>query len=96
MVTVLLRHSKKLSLGGDFHLVFQLLCRLDYPETIDVMTLSGLRRIAEDISGILGPYMEAYIRRDGRYRDGLGIRVVFFSNSISIQVSTVSSITGII
>ena len=92
-VTVPLRHLKKLSLSGDFHPVSQLLCRLDHPETMDLVKLSVSRCTVEDISGPLGLCVGGYIRRDGRYRDGLGFRVTSLGNQISIQASAVSSVT---
>jgi len=91
-----LRHLKKLSLIGNFHPVFQLLHRLDHPETMDEMTLSLSSCTVRDILGTLGPYVQHYIRRDGRFRGGLGIYVSSFSNLVSIRASTVGSVTGLI
>jgi len=63
-----LRHLKKLFLGGKFHPIFRLLRRLDHPETIDTMTLFAGRGTTEEIFGTFGPYVQDYIRRDGRFR----------------------------
>ena len=93
-VPVPLRHLKELTLTGDFHPIFQLLRRLDHPETMVKMDLTVFRCTVEDILGTLGPYVQDYIRRNGRFRDGLGIRAISFSNSVTIDVSTISSVTG--
>jgi len=93
-IPVPLRHLKRLSLKGNFHLIFQLLHRLDHPETMEEMTLTVLRCAVEDVSGTLGPYVRDYIRRDGRFRDGLGILVNSIGDSISIQASTISNVEG--
>jgi len=93
-VPVPLRHLKKLSLTGNFHFVFQLLCRLDHPETMDEMTLAVSRCTVWDILRTLGPYVQDYIWRDGRFRDGLGIHVTSFNGFVSVRASTISSVTG--
>ena len=94
IISVPLRHLKKLSVEGTFHLVFQLLYRLDYPETMDAMVLNIVRCTVEDFLGTLGPYMEDYIRRDGRFLDGPGVDIVSFMNAFSVQVNTINSVTG--
>jgi hypothetical protein len=63
-VPVPLRHLKKLSLTGNSHLVFQLLRRLDHPETMAEITPTVSRCTVRVILGILGPYMQDYIRCD--------------------------------
>jgi len=93
-VLVPLRHLKKLSLTGHFHPVFQLLHRLEHPETMDEMTLTVSRCTVGNILGTLGLYVQDYIRRDGRFRDGLGIHVTSSNDLVSIQASTVSNVTG--
>ena len=87
-----LRCLKKLSLNGNYDLVLQLLRRLDHPETMDEMTLTVFRCTAEDVTRILGPYVQDYFRRDGRFRDGIGILETSLSDSISIQASTISNV----
>lgn len=47
-----------------------------------------------DILGTLEPYMQDYIRRDGRFQDGFGIHITSFSYFISIQASAISSAIG--
>ena len=92
--SVSLYYLKKLRLSGKFHPVFQLLRRLDHPETMDAMTLFPGHGTTEEISGTFGPYVRDYIRRDGRFRGGLGVQVKTLVHSITIQVSTISSFTG--
>ena len=65
----------KKALNGNFDLVFQLLWRLDHPETMDDMTLTVFRCTAEEVKRILELYVRDYFRRDGRFRDGIGILV---------------------
>ena len=97
-IPVPLHHLKRLSLNGNLHLIFQLLRRLDYPETMAEMTLTVSRCAVEDVLGTFGPYMRDYIRRDGRFRGGLGILVNSIANSIgdsvSIQAGTISNVEG--
>ena len=57
----------------------------------EAIKLSLSRCTVRSISGILGPYMRDYFRRDGRSRDQLGIFVKSYDDSISIQASTVST-----
>ena len=89
-----LRHLKKLTLMGDFHTIFQLMSRLDHPETMSQMTLVVFNCTVEDTLGTLGPYIQEYIQRDGRFRYGLGIHVISHNNTVSIDASAVSSVTG--
>jgi hypothetical protein len=84
---------KKLSLAGNFDLVFQLLCRLDHPEKMDEMTLTVSRCTVGDISVTLGPYVQDYARRDGRFRGGFGIDVASFTDPAPTRASTISSTT---
>ena len=87
-----LRHLKKLSLTRDFRSVFQLLSRLDHPESMDGMKLTVFRCTTEEVLGTIGPYLQDYLQRDGRFRDGLGIYVESSSDSISIQATTTSGV----
>ena len=93
-IRVPLRHLKELSLSGKIHLVFQLLSRIDHPEKLDWMALTVFHCTVEDTLGILGPYVQAYVQRDGRFRDGLGILISFTEDSISIQTSAISNVAG--
>jgi len=90
---VRLGHLKRLSLVGTFHPVFQLLHRLVHPDEIDIV-LSVFGCTVGDTLGTLGPYLQDYLQRDGRFQDGLGIFVHSLASSISIQASTTSSAKG--
>jgi hypothetical protein len=90
-IPVPLRHIKKLSVNGDIQPVFRLLQRLDYPEIMDDMTLTVSQCTVEEILGILGPCIRNHIKRDGRFRDGLGVSVKYYPGSISAQVSVIKN-----
>ena len=89
-----LRHLKKLSLNGAFHPIFQLLYRLDHPETMDEMTLVVSGCTFDDIMGTFGLYLRDHLRRDRKVQDGLGIFVNSYAQCISIQASTISRVGG--
>ena len=93
-VPVLLRHLRELTLMGNFHTIFQLMSRLDHPETMSKITLLVFNCTVEDTLETLGPYMQEYIQRDGRLRHGLGIHVISHNNTVSIDVSAVSGVAG--
>ena len=57
---------------------------------MDGITLAVFHCTVEDVLGTLGPYMQDYIQRDGRFRDGLGIYPTSSINSVSIDVGTIS------
>ena len=95
-IPVPLRHLKKLIIKGNFHPVFQLLQRLDYSKTMDHTTLNFTRCAVEDVLGILGPYVRHHIQRDGRFQDGLGILVDHPFHSVSILVSAIKSVEGLV
>jgi hypothetical protein len=84
---------KKLSLIGNFDLVFQLLRRLDHPETMDEMTLNVSSCTVGKISVILGQYAQDYTRRDGRFRGGFEIDAASFIDRAPTWASTISSTT---
>jgi len=86
---VQLRHLKRLTLHGAFHPVFQLLHRLIHPDKVDIELVVSDCTI-EDTLGTLGPYMQDYLRCDGRLRDGLGIFVRPLTSSVSVQACTIS------
>ena len=83
---VQLRHLKRLSLVGHFHPVFQLLHRLAHPDKVDI-ALFVSRCTVGDTLGTLGPYLQDYLQRNGRFRDGLGIFVYSRGRCVSIQAS---------
>ncbi|KAF9646486.1 hypothetical protein BDM02DRAFT_3118509 [Thelephora ganbajun] len=93
-IPVPLHRLKKLCLGGSFGPVFRLLNRLDHPEAMDDMTLFVDSCTAEDILGILGPYIQGHIQRDGRFQDGLGITAYSDPDFVSIEVSIINTIEG--
>jgi len=84
-----LRDLKTLRLIGDCRFLFQLLHRLDLPESLDKTSLTFFSCWVEDIPEIV-PYVQDYLQRDGRFRDGLGVFVTSFYESISIEASTAS------
>ena len=87
-----LRHLKKLSLTRDFRSVFQLLFRLDHPQSMDEMKLTVFLCTVKEVLGTFGPYLRDYLRRDGRFRDGLGITIDSISDTITIQAKTISGV----
>lgn len=88
-----LRHLEQLDLDGDFHPVFRLLHRLDYPESMD-MKLYLSDCTVGDISGTLGPYLGGYIRHGGRFQKGLDIFIDSSSNTIQAYFSIVTDANG--
>jgi len=89
-----LHNLKRLSLYGPFQSIFQLLYRLDHPETMDEITLSVSGCTVGEITGTFGPYLRDYLRRDRRVQDGVGIFVSSYGQWVSIQASTPSSVKG--
>ena len=89
-----LHHLKVLSLRGGFHRVFQLLRQLDHPEVMDEIALFVSGCTVEDVLGTFGPYVRDYVRRDGRFRDGLGLRVDSAVRKISLELSPIGSEAG--
>ena len=89
-VPVSLRHLERLSVDGEIHSAFRLLPQLEYPERMDEMNLTVTDCTVDDAPGILGPYLRNYIRRDGRFREGLGVSVDFFLDTIWIGASTIN------
>ena len=89
-----LRHLGKLDLDGDFHRVFRLLRRLDHPESMIRTQLFLYRCMVEDILGTLGPYLRDYVRRDGRFQNGLGIFVKSDRNVIQVDLSIAGGANG--
>ena len=82
---------KKLHLVGDFRHVFRLLDRLEYPDRLDHVNLELLECAEEGTPDFLASYLQGRIRRDGRFRDRLGIRVssVPDPNFVSFRMSVV-------
>jgi hypothetical protein len=90
-----LYHLRDLSLGGNFRAVFQLLRRLDHPETMDEsIKLSFSNCTVEDTSEILGPYMRDYFLRDRKSRDQLGLFVSAFRDWVTVEANVISTDKG--
>jgi len=89
-----LHHLKQLYLDGEFYPAFQLLRRLDYPGTMDMIGLTFFDCTVEEILGILGPYLQNYIRCDGRFQDGLVILSSSSLGLISICTTTTTNTDG--
>ena len=90
-----LRHLEDLSIDGNFRSVFRLLHRLGHPERMTETTLAVRSCIVEDIARTFWPYVRNHIERDGRFRDGLGIFLHSFPNSVSIQASAIEGDEGV-
>ena len=81
-----LHRLKKLYLTGNCHHVFRLLYRLEYPDTLDWVSLYLLECVGEVVTKFLEPYLQDRIRHDDRFRGRLAIRVSRSLNSISFHV----------
>ncbi|KAF9648778.1 hypothetical protein BDM02DRAFT_3128861 [Thelephora ganbajun] len=89
-----LHHLKNLYLNGDFHPVLRLLDRLDHPVTMDQIGVTVFDCTAEEISGILGPCLQDYIRRDHRFQNALGILASSSPYSISVDGIIITDANG--
>ena len=89
-----LRHLKKLSVNGNFHRVFRLLQRLDYPARMDETKLAVSSCTVENILGTVAPCAGDCIQRDGRFSGGLGVFISSLPESISIHASAISGTEG--
>ena len=92
-IRVSLRYLRRLYLKGNCHHVFQLLYRLQYPDTLDQTCLELLECTREGISKFLEPYLQDRIRHDDRFQDRLGLNVSSTSRRISLKVNTVDAAT---
>ena len=84
-----LRHLKKLSLRGDCCQIFQLLGRLECPDTLDCVDLDLEECVGEEIPELLKSYLQDRIRRDDRFQDRLGIYISFIFNLVVFGVGVV-------
>ena len=84
-----LRCLKRLYLRGGCRHVFRLLDQLEYPDTLDHVSLGLLECVAESISGSLAPYLQDRIRRDHRFQDRLEIHASSIPNCISFKFNVV-------
>ena len=87
-----LHHLKKLFLIGDYFPIFRLLDRLEYPGTLDSISLALAECEGEGIFELLAPYLQDHIQRDGRFRDRLGIQVLYWTSYISFEVGVVGEL----
>ena len=90
---VQLRNLEFLSLEGEFLSVFGLLCHLVLPAAMDDICLDVFNPTVEDVSQILGPYMQDYFRRDPRFQDRLGVYSSSPSTSATVLVGVVHTQT---
>ena len=84
-----LHHLEYISLSGNFHRVFAILHRLELPEGVDDGEITLADCTAEEILEVVGPYIHDYLRRDGRFRDRLGVLALSDSGRISFQASVI-------
>ena len=84
-----LRHLTKLHLVGDCCRIFRLLHRLEYPDTLERVSLELLDCAADRVLESLAPYLQERIRRDSRFQGRLGIRVSSRSNFISFKIDAI-------
>ena len=79
-----LHHLEELQLAGGLQHILGLLHRLDHPGNMDHLDTTLFGCAVTDIPQTIGPYLRDHLRRRGRPRDGLGLRV---SQSPSIKLS---------
>jgi len=84
-----LLHLENILLSGTFHHVFPILHRLEFPERVDCGEIILRGCIAQGVREIVGPYIRDYLRRDGRFRDRLGMFVSFAPPCISFYANVV-------
>ena len=83
---VLLHHLKEVRLDGGLQHVLGLLHRLDHPEKMDRLDITLSECASTDIPKTIGPYLRDHFRRRGRSRDGVGLRVSQFENTVVLYV----------
>jgi hypothetical protein len=84
-----LRHLERVSLVGTFRSVFPILHRLEFPEGMDRGEFSIHNCTPQEVLEVVGPYIRDYLRRDGRFRDRLGIYVSSLRSTILFHASVV-------
>lgn len=90
----LMRHLEKLTVEGDFCSVLKLVEGLDYPRTMDELTLIVCKSRAEDVVTILAPLARDHVEREGRRRTRLGLSVKCYPGCLSIQASAIDNTSG--
>jgi len=91
---VSLPHLEKLHLAGELRRVFGLLDRLVLPDSLERMELAVFESRGEDLSRILGPYLQKFLRHD---HDRLEIKAYtkpddLLCDCLSISVVTVGQL----
>ena len=84
-----LRHLEHISLAGTLHDVFPILHRLEFPERVDRGEITLYDCTPQELLEVVGPYIRDYLRRDGRFRDRLGMLVSSTPNRISFCANVV-------
>ena len=72
---VSLHHLRELEFSGELRHVFRFLHRLDHPKNMDYLALDLEDCDVTEISQIIGPYLQDYLRHRGRSQNGLGLSV---------------------
>jgi len=80
---VQLHHLEQLRLGGVVGRVLELLRRLEHPRKLRELFVGLSHCAVTDISQRIGPYLQDYLQRRGRSRDGLGL---WFSSKSDIAL----------
>ena len=70
-----LHRLKQLHLSGDLRRVFRLLQQLEYPATLDKLSVTLHNCPYASVSQIIGPHLRNYFRRRGRSPSGLGLSI---------------------
>ena len=83
-----LHRLKKLRLCGLSGEILPLLEWMNHPDEMDFVHLDLSQCIGESISDFFEPYLWDRIRRDGRFKSRLGIRLSGAPDSISFRVGT--------
>ena len=83
-----LHRLKKLRLCGLSGEILPLLEWMDHPDEMDFVHLDLSQCIGESISDFPEPYLWDRIRRDGRFKSRLGIRLSGVPDSISFRVGS--------
>ena len=79
-IRVPLRHLRTINLRGNIRCVFQLLQRLELPESLNFRSLSMKNSTVEDIYQNLAPYMQDLFRRDVGFKDRLEVDTSFYDD----------------
>ena len=86
-----LHHLERISLIGAFRHIFPILRRLEFSESMNHGEVQFRNCRSEEISGAIGPCIRDYLRRDARFRGGLGMSVSRNLRSIVFHTSVVGA-----